>query len=325
MEKKISNDGIINVNRVTNFKDESKVIFQTGDGMIMHIDKKDEGNDKLNDVLTTGDSAFLAITTVNEKYGFGIGTVNGMLIAEFITSIPVLKYQEFVSYIEISDKKYSSIRLLLNIISDNLSHSILVKIPIELENLKHIRDKFKEMVYCAGDIKHQKILDYINVLQYLYNTYYVVSNTVTENRIDDLATIINHNNRSTSHNGGDVETNDKITELEAVIVKLKSLGLHDQAESIENELKLLKNKGGESKVLDLLEVHKKYKCEYGVRGDILNIAVKMVDGDKVLEISGEIYGTYAILTSDIYDGCDDIDFDSIVEIYEIKSVYEKGL
>jgi len=299
MYEEVSKDGIIKVTRVHNFKDDTRVIFKMENGMTMQLDKKDDGNDLILESVDRNETILMAVTAINDSYGFGICTVGGKLLIEFINNIPNITLDNIVNITKFSNSD-KDVKLLLNIVNSNtVTNNILVNLDITLPNLKALA---KEEIV-TNSIVH---VEYIKVLQYLYNTYGDASDdgfTVTE-----IA-----------------EDMDKVTELKYLHEKLLSLGLNDEAESIKSKIEILEPNDVLTNIKAILDPNKEYMCEYGVRGDILELNASVLTNARIdklyLNLYGDLYGKFRTLED---PECDKLNLDNeTFDASEIQAIYEK--
>jgi len=162
---------IIEVKRVGNNQNSEKVVFKDEIGKIVYLDRKDNGSDLIKDKIAIGDSLTVAVTTSNDTFDFAIATVNGVLIDDFITSIPNLK-EDFIDKVYDKNEDFGSeVRLLLNITNQEDESK---NCEIALPNLINVYDKLD---FKKDNYKHSGLIG----LQTLYNIKF---NNENNNGID---------------------------------------------------------------------------------------------------------------------------------------------
>jgi len=306
-------EDIIKVTRVHNFKDESKIIFKDNMGKIVHLDRKDEGNEYLASRIAIGDELFVCITTYTDSYNYAMGTVNGVSIEEFVNSLPTMASIVLLNAYDANVDTGDDIRLLVNIVNniDNVGST-----EITLDNFIEIYDTYGAT---------HNIYKALTSLQYLYNELYANDNNnglSSELAVQMKSAYANVDVEDISADTGDTTTVDynivpddiiklenQIVELETAVKALLNIGMTEEADSVKSKISALLNKIDELKVTAKMIYDVVYLIITKEGKTLLGMLVNRPQGDVIIQVpTGSATDTHN----------DDIAISDVKKVYSIK-------
>jgi len=328
---------LIQVKRVANNKDNNKVIFKNKSGKIVHLDRKDTGNDYLKENLAIGDYTHVVLTTTTEYYDYAMATIDGVPINKFIENIPNITMDTITSAYDTNNTHGADLRLLINIASNNNDGIGITE--IKLANLIEIDD------LCMHSSNIYKAL---TSLQYIYDEY---NDTDNNNGIDVALAQQLRSGCEIVHLGDDlpslkptvteqdaeadyeiaervIETSDtvsdrvvesadtldiesQISELENAVNALVAINMTIEADTVRDNIAELKNKLNTRRVLSKMEYGVVYLIVTMNNKLLLSMRTKRPTGDVILKIP---------TNPEDRKGEDTIAIDNIDEIYTITSL-----